>query len=1376
MTSSFFCFSRWVLVIVMMLVGGRAVRALSADDVLLCNGGSPLNAGLIDEVLARYPAVAQGADVEKYVQDSLSGLNARIPAIRAPQFIKTQPKYPAAVPDNLYVDYALVADPSLYGTAFGSLNGRTTLWTTFGLSSADLQSNATLTAACTPSSALSASAVCGLNPNSNNDKYDEDRVLFRPTWLAGAAMGVDRSTLLRVQQSLAPDLTFDDGLALQAASPDGNLVRTTMPGSRDAVWGFVLKGCALPVVTLRMRWLRQLQPIQGGSVTQDTALIVTNPADKTPAAVCWTRRVTLLRVAETPMTGQATAMLCSLRLLDSNTLRARLANPAYGSTADARRTAALAYVRQQNWATSADGALRVPVPEAYAQTLLACAQPDGEGTNLLGGTWIGFSTGTVGTPAAPGLPGQPGMCVACVDNGGGALLLLQNNNQQVRACNRSLAAERTVDCCVGCLPGYMSVTLTSASTTTTATTTCVAQCQRGFQFQSATGYCTACPSNTFSLGGAAVCQTCQALGYGPNAYVDASRAGCVACGARAALQPASNGAGASCAACAAGQYVPAGSSFCTGCALGQYVPPQGTACTACPSGTYMDVRNPSVCVRCPAGAYSSLSGGGATACRLCTNGTFSTANRSACLPCPPINATRFPFVEYFEAGCNVRCRPGVAFLRTNVYADGGCGNCSTVAISVGAYQVPLIHCLAILFYVCGFVLTHICLCRSKDRADCKVARHCTNAPPNARYVSASPLVGVSACRWACNAGFQPNGTAGCMPCVYTSGFFNASIHRPTTGCLYTCKPLLYVDAALRCNQTCRDLLADYRGGRLLAARVRDYVGPVSLPSSSSAGGSVEAVVRPRPRYVLGVCGSNEALRGSDLPVLRRGRWAYLGPAVPAPQACGNALLDVGEACDDGNTASGDGCSAACTVELDRYWDCDVIGAPCLPNCGWQPSATQAWQVSLGGRYVLPPCSGNGGGCACANLSNYDVAQLAPAERSAWMAAHLVPCDCGGNVQRTVPYANCTAANRGCRLCPAGQYHDDARGACAPCGGACAAGYASELSVNAYVGKPFSACGPTVSTSTVFLALSTHNLTADAGQLAVGCVPCLPPTNGAKQIRYTSGCAYACRRDPLNASYDTYCTSGQLSAVDGSCVVGLCASCALRLAALLLTSPPGAGYYPNGCQVLVAASSLQTNTEVMLMMLRGRTARGTFGARATRRRSRPTPSGAARRRRPARAARARGCARRGRWAGTGGAWRALRCRPAIPPPPLWRGWLLAAWRGRCCATARRCPGTCRRMRRASRARARCSTPFRRGRRTPPTSPSAAPTARTASRFCRLRRRRQAIVAVVASGTASCAPGWRARWASGTCRARGGPTPRASRARSSPGRRSRRTRSL
>ena len=37
-------------------------------------------------------------------------------------------------------------------------------------------------------------------------------------------------------------------------------------------------------------------------------------------------------------------------------------------------------------------------------------------------------------------------------------------------------------------------------------------------------------------------------------------------------------------------------------------------------------------------------------------------------------------------------------------------------------------------------------------------------------------------------------------------------------------------------------------------------------------------------------------------------------AKPALAACGNGVLDPGEACDDGNTASGDGCSATCTIE------------------------------------------------------------------------------------------------------------------------------------------------------------------------------------------------------------------------------------------------------------------------------------------------------------------------------------------------------------------------------------------------------------------------------------------------------------------------------
>ncbi|PIR48172.1 hypothetical protein COU80_05930, partial [Candidatus Peregrinibacteria bacterium CG10_big_fil_rev_8_21_14_0_10_55_24] len=39
---------------------------------------------------------------------------------------------------------------------------------------------------------------------------------------------------------------------------------------------------------------------------------------------------------------------------------------------------------------------------------------------------------------------------------------------------------------------------------------------------------------------------------------------------------------------------------------------------------------------------------------------------------------------------------------------------------------------------------------------------------------------------------------------------------------------------------------------------------------------------------------------------------------PQP-TCGNARTEAGEACDDGNTASDDGCSTLCTVEFP--WQC-----------------------------------------------------------------------------------------------------------------------------------------------------------------------------------------------------------------------------------------------------------------------------------------------------------------------------------------------------------------------------------------------------------------------------------------------------------------------
>jgi cysteine-rich repeat protein len=68
------------------------------------------------------------------------------------------------------------------------------------------------------------------------------------------------------------------------------------------------------------------------------------------------------------------------------------------------------------------------------------------------------------------------------------------------------------------------------------------------------------------------------------------------------------------------------------------------------------------------------------------------------------------------------------------------------------------------------------------------------------------------------------------------------------------------------------------------------------------------------------------------------------PPLPEP-CCGDGILDAGEECDDGNTTSGDGCSATCTLEkepccgdgiLDAGEECDdgntTGGDGCSANC------------------------------------------------------------------------------------------------------------------------------------------------------------------------------------------------------------------------------------------------------------------------------------------------------------------------------------------------------------------------------------------------------------------------------------------------------------
>ncbi|GGD41024.1 hypothetical protein GCM10011514_01380 [Emticicia aquatilis] len=47
--------------------------------------------------------------------------------------------------------------------------------------------------------------------------------------------------------------------------------------------------------------------------------------------------------------------------------------------------------------------------------------------------------------------------------------------------------------------------------------------------------------------------------------------------------------------------------------------------------------------------------------------------------------------------------------------------------------------------------------------------------------------------------------------------------------------------------------------------------------------------------------------------------------------CGSAIRDAGEQCDDGNTASGDGCSATCQIEIN--YSCSGAPSVCTAGCG-----------------------------------------------------------------------------------------------------------------------------------------------------------------------------------------------------------------------------------------------------------------------------------------------------------------------------------------------------------------------------------------------------------------------------------------------------------
>ena len=724
---------------------------------------------------------------------------------------------------------------------------------------------------------------------------------------------------------------------------------------------------------------------------------------------------------------------------------------------------------------------------AQADLLLECAQPSG-GSGV-GGTWRFWSDST------------PGLCVPCSDWDAATL---QNNKMRVRACNRSVAGEGDgVDCCTECRAGYMLPP---------GATQCVLWCRPGTYYTS--GGCWPCAAGTFSLGGLAPCLTCVQLGFW-NAYADRLR-GCVTCDPRTVVTSSSSG-GYACLPCPPGMRVPPRSSVCQPCTpAAYYLPAAGTACLACPAGTYMDaIASTTSCQTCAPNYVTQAPA--STVCTACAVGTRHNTNHSQCVACPPLNATLLPFAVYASAGCGATCRAGVSYARTSPLVPGGCANCSALAVPSGRYASGVVG-----DYVSAWVT-------------CPATLPCTNAPAKATYTGPSPIRGASQCPFVCNAGYSG---AACAPCAAAG--FNASVHRYVAssssagGCDFTCKPYVYVDALRACRSPCVNLLAEYTQTGRLAARVRDYY---------------DLQVASRAYYVFGACGTSEVDAGAVMPlVLRRALWAYLmHPSVGG--VCGDSILNAGETCDDGNARGGDGCGATCQVEGEGGWDCDLIGAPCLLQCGWPSVAAQAGDVGLATwGFVLPPLPpASATRQPCDGLRYADIRDTVT-DRLGWMRAHLVSCDCDGRPYRALPYANCTAANRGCRICGAGFFHDDVRSVCVACGTTCAPGFSPAAS--------FASCGGGGGNTTSSSSLSDQ-------QLAMGCVACPPPSVGSGSVTYiASPCRYACRRSS-GSTQDAYCRTAPDSAT-GICS-SFCVLCSQGLSALLTTpAPSSAGWYPQGC--------------------------------------------------------------------------------------------------------------------------------------------------------------------------------------------------------------------
>ncbi|HVM97683.1 MAG TPA: DUF4215 domain-containing protein [Candidatus Acidoferrales bacterium] len=146
------------------------------------------------------------------------------------------------------------------------------------------------------------------------------------------------------------------------------------------------------------------------------------------------------------------------------------------------------------------------------------------------------------------------------------------------------------------------------------------------------------------------------------------------------------------------------------------------------------------------------------------------------------------------------------------------------------------------------------------------------------------------------------------------------------------------------------------------------------------------------------------------------------PGSACTFVCGNSTVNSSETCDDGNTTAGDGCSATC--QLESGWQCSTPGQPCTFVCGnGQVDASE--ECDDGG--VVP-------GDGCSPTCKIEACHQCSGQPSACTPQTGTSCDDGDRCTTADTCNNGTCAGTAVQCHAAGQCFDV--GTCNPLNGVC----------------------------------------------------------------------------------------------------------------------------------------------------------------------------------------------------------------------------------------------------------------------------------------------------------------------------------------------------